>query len=122
MYYHILYGYYWFLFKSSPATPISNELLGRIQAMNDSTEDTLFEFPCEFPLKVMGRNIAEFEGIVIEIVNRHVANLGENALKKRDSGNGKFISITVTFEAQSKQQLDNLYRELHAHEHVLMLL
>ena len=90
--------------------------------MTDSTEDTLFEFPCEVPLKVMGRNIAEFEGIVIEIVNRHVANLGENSLKKRDSGNGKFISITVTFEAQSKQQLDDLYRELHAHEHVLMLL
>jgi len=90
--------------------------------MTDSTKDTLFEFPCEFPLKVMGRNITEFEGIVLEIVNKHVKNIGENALKKRDSGNGKFISITVTFEAQSKQQLDNLYRELHAHEHVLMLL
>jgi len=90
--------------------------------MNDKTKDTLFEFPCEFPLKVMGRNIAEFEGIVVEIVNRHVENLGEGAIKKRDSGKGKFISITVTFEAQSKQQLDELYRELHAHEHVLMLL
>jgi len=90
--------------------------------MNDSTKDTLFEFPCEFPLKVMGRNIAEFEGIVVEIVNRHVDNLSENAVKKRDSGNGKFVSITVTFQAQSKEQLDNLYRELHAHEHVLMLL
>jgi len=90
--------------------------------MNDQTKETLFEFPCEFPLKVMGRNIAEFEGIVVEIVNRHVDNLGEGAIKKRDSGQGKFISITVTFEAQSKQQLDDLYRELHAHEHVLMLL
>jgi len=90
--------------------------------MTDSTEDTLFEFPCEFPLKVMGRNIREFEGIVLEIVNRHVANVNESAVKKRDSGNGKFISITVTFEAQSKKQLDGLYRELHAHEHVLMLL
>jgi len=91
--------------------------------MNDSTEDTLFEFPCEFPLKVMGRNIPELEGIVLEIVSRHIdGTLKEGAVKKRDSGKGKFISITVTFEAQSKLQLDNLYRELHAHEHVLMLL
>ena len=90
--------------------------------MNDSTKDTLFEFPCEFPLKVMGPNIPEFEVIVIQIVHRHVDKLGKNALTKRDSGNGKFVSITVTFEAQSKQQLDDLYRELHAHEHVLMLL
>lgn len=91
--------------------------------MTDSTEDTLFEFPCEFPIKVMGRNIPELEGIVLEIVSRHIDDeLNEASVKKRDSGKGKFISITVTFEAQSKQQLDNLYRELHAHEHVLMLL
>jgi len=90
--------------------------------MNDSSKDTLFEFPCEFPLKVMGHNIDEFEGIVLEIVNRHVDSLKEGAVKSRGSSSGKFVSITITFEAQSKQQLDELYRELHAHEHVLMLL
>lgn len=91
--------------------------------MTDSTEDTLFEFPCQFPLKVMGRNIPELEEIVLTIVGRHIdEELKQSAVKKRDSGKGKFISITVTFEAQSKLQLDNLYRELHAHEHVLMLL
>ena len=90
--------------------------------MNDSTEDTLFEFPCDFPLKVMGHNIDEFEGIVLEIVNRHAGTIKEGAVKSRGSSSGKFVSITVTFEAQSKQQLDDLYQELHAHEHVLMLL
>lgn len=91
--------------------------------MNDSTEDSLFEFPCPFPLKVMGKNIPELEQIVLEIVSRHIhEELNEDAIKKRNSGKGKFISITITFEAQSKRQLDNLYRELHAHEHVLMLL
>jgi len=91
--------------------------------MTDSTEDTLFEFPCEFPLKVMGRNIPELEVVVLEIVSRHVdEEITNEAVRIRDSGKGKFISITVTFEAQSKLQLDNLYRELHAHEHVLMLL
>lgn len=91
--------------------------------MTDSTEDTLFEFPCEFPIKIMGRNIPELETIVLDIVRRHIDHeLEQDAVKKRDSGKGKFIAITVTFQAQSKQQLDNLYRELHAHEHVLMLL
>lgn len=91
--------------------------------MNNSTEDTLFEFPCQFPLKVMGRNTPELEAIVLEIISRHIdGELNDASVKKRDSGKGKFISITVTFEAQSKLQLDNLYRELHAHEHVLMLL
>jgi len=90
--------------------------------MNDSTKETLFEFPCEFPLKVMGHNIDEFEGIVLEIVNRHVGTIKQDAVKSRGSSSGKFVSITITFEAQSKQQLDDLYRELHAHEHVLMLL
>jgi len=91
--------------------------------MSDSSEDTLFEFPCQFPLKVMGRNIPQLEEVVREIVSNHIDEvLHDDAIKKRDSGKGKFISITITFEAQSKRQLDNLYRELHAHEHVLMLL
>lgn len=91
--------------------------------MMDPTEYTLLEFPCKFPLKVMGHNIAEFEGIVLEIIRRHVdEEITAAAIKKRDSGKGKFVAITVTFEAQSKLQLDDLYRELHAHEHVLMLL
>lgn len=88
--------------------------------MTTDTEETLFEFPCQFPLKVMGRRCDEFEAAVITIVRKHVEDLGEGAVRSRD--NGKFTSITVTFEAQSKAQLDALYHELHAHELVLMLL
>ena len=90
--------------------------------MSTDTEDTLFEFPCQFPLKVMGRRCDEFEAAVITIVRKHVDDLGEGAVRSRDSGKGKYTSLTVTFEAQNKQQLDDLYRELHAHELVLMLL
>lgn len=110
------------LFKSGLPPPYQGQISVKYPNMNDKTEDTLFEFPCQFPLKVMGRSAPDFEAIVLEIVNRHVDNLAEGAVKSRDSGQGKFVSITITFEAQSKQQLDNLYRELHAHEHVLMLL
>jgi len=85
-------------------------------------DETLFEFPCEFPLKVMGRTCDEFEPAVITIVNKHVDNLGEGAVKTRPSGKGNFVSLTITFEAQSKTQLDALYQELHDCEHVVMLL
>ncbi|MGD8515154.1 MAG: DUF493 domain-containing protein [Granulosicoccaceae bacterium] len=85
-------------------------------------DDTLFEFPCEFPLKIMGKNVEAFEPAVITIVRKHVPDLGEGAVRTRPSSKGNYLAITVTFEAQNKQQLDNLYRELHACEHVSMLL
>lgn len=90
--------------------------------MTTETEETLLEFPCHFPIKVMGRRCDEFEITVVTIVRKHIQNLGEGAVRSRDSGKGKFTSITVTVEVHSKQQLDDLYRELHAHELVLMLL
>lgn len=85
-------------------------------------DDSLFEFPCQFPLKIMGRNVAEFEPAVITIVRKHVPNLGEAAVRSRVSGKGNYLALTVTFEAHSREQLDNLYRALHACEYVSMLL
>jgi len=90
--------------------------------MTTDTEETLLEFPCQFPLKVMGRSGDDFEAAVLTIVHKHVTNLGEGAVRARNSGKGKFTSLTITFEAQSKAQVDALYHELHAHELVLMLL
>ena len=84
--------------------------------------ETLLEFPCEFPIKAMGLSCDEFEIAVIEIVNRHVDKLSEDALRMRPSKNGKYTAITITFTAHSKQQLDNIYLELTACEHVSIAL
>lgn len=84
--------------------------------------DELFNFPCDFPIKIMGRCDCELETLVIEIVNKHVSNLTEGAVKTRPSGKGNFISVTVTVKATSRDQLDNIYRELTAREEVLMAL
>lgn len=70
------------------------------------------EFPCRFPVKVMGRTTSEFEPRVMEIVRRHVPDLGEDAVRGRPSRSGRFVSLTVTFTARSREQLDDLYREL----------
>jgi len=89
--------------------------------MTDKT-DELFNFPCDFPIKIMGRCDCELEILVVEIINKHVSNLTEGAVKTRPSGKGNFISVTVTVKAESREQLDNIYRELTAREEVLMAL
>ncbi len=86
---------------------------------NTEEQESLFDFPCEFPLKAMGKTGEVLEIAVLEIVNRHVADLGEGAVKFNQSSNGKYTSITITFTAQSKDHLDKIYMDLTRCEHVL---
>lgn len=86
------------------------------------TEETLLEFPCQFPIKVMGKANDEFELAVLDIFRRHVPDLAENAIKQRASGKGNYLAITVIVNATSKTQLDAIYMDLSACEHVAMSL
>lgn len=88
----------------------------------NSSHDTLLEFPCDFPLKVMGRAESDFDALVVAIVRRHVEDLREGAVSSRESRKGNYVSVTVTIQAESQAQLDSLYHELSAHERVLMVL
>ncbi len=90
--------------------------------MFEDDQDSVMEFPCQFPIKVMGLAEENFDLLVVEIVRRHAPDLSEGAVKSRHSKAGKYISITVTVTAQSRQQLDNIYLELTAHEKVIMAL
>lgn len=87
-----------------------------------SEHDTLLEFPCDFPLKVVGRSGAEFEALVREIVERHAGPLDESHVRDRPSRDGKFVALTCLIRAESKAQLDGLYEELSRHPDVLMVL
>jgi putative lipoic acid-binding regulatory protein len=82
-------------------------------------EETLFEFPCEFPIKAMGKTGPELEMAVFEIIHRHVPDLPEGAVKMNTSKGGKYTSITITVKAQSKAHLDGIYLDLTRCEHVL---
>lgn len=84
--------------------------------------ESVFEFPCKFPIKIMGRNHPDLEITVVQIMNRHVPDLSENAIKSRPSKQGTYTAITVTINATSRAQLDNIYQELSAHELVMMAL
>jgi putative lipoic acid-binding regulatory protein len=84
--------------------------------------ESLLRFPCQFPIKAMGLSCDEFEIAVLEIINRHVDRLPENALKIKPSKNGKYTAITVTITAHSKDQLDAIYMDLTACDYVAVAL
>jgi len=86
------------------------------------SEETLLEFPCEFSVKAMGLTAPDFDSTVVEIVGRHVSDLTEGCVASRPSKNDKYTSVTVTFQATSKKQLDAIYQDLTDHEKVLMSL
>ncbi|ALP54364.1 transcriptional regulator [Candidatus Tenderia electrophaga] len=82
----------------------------------------LMEFPCRFSIKAMGLAQDDFDALVVSLVRQHVADLSEGAVSSQPSAAGKYVSITITFEAESREQLDAIYRSLSAHERVLMAL
>lgn len=84
--------------------------------------DSLLEFPCEFPIKVMGREEGDFDAHVRALVDRNVASTDLLGFERRLSRNGRFVSITVTIRATSRPQLDTLYRELSGDTRILMVL
>ncbi len=90
--------------------------------MQDTEEDSIMTFPCQFPIKAMGMAEEGFDVLVVGIIRKHAPDLSEGAIKSRLSQEGKYISVTVVVEAESRQQLDNIYLELTAHERVLMAL
>ncbi len=85
-------------------------------------DETLLKFPCDFPIKVMGRAEPGFDALVVELVRRHAPDLRDNAVSSRPSKGGKWVSVTVTLRAESKSQLDAIYLDLTAHEKVVMAL
>ena len=86
------------------------------------TGQSLLEFPTPFPIKIMGRREGGFAQSVMEIVLKHAPDFQPATMEMRPSRQGKYISLTVTIEARSREQLDALYRELCDHPGVVMVL
>ena len=84
--------------------------------------ETLLEFPCAFPLKVMGLSSDALAQTVLEIVRRHAPDFDGAQMEMRASSGGKYVSLTCTITATSKAQLDALYRELSGHPLVKVVL
>lgn len=84
--------------------------------------DTLIEYPCDFPIKILGHTRAGFAQAVIEVVLRHAPDFDASAAEMRASRRGKYLSITCVIRATSREQLDALYRELCDHPMVVIVL
>jgi putative lipoic acid-binding regulatory protein len=93
--------------------------------MTDQTEydrDALFDFPCDFPIKVMGKRQDGFAQAISELILRHAPDFDPATLEMRSSSAGNYISLTCTVRAQSRAQLDAIYQDLTAHPMVAMAL
>ena len=86
------------------------------------TEDSVIEFPCDFPIKMMGRDTPEFRDTARALIENHVGPVPDESIKASLSGKGNFVSVTVTVTATSQQQLDDIYQDVTAHDDVLMAL
>jgi putative lipoic acid-binding regulatory protein len=85
-------------------------------------EASLIEYPCDFPLKVLGHARAGYAQAVLEVVKRHVPDYDGADMEMRPSRKGKYLSLTCTVHATSREQLDALYRDLCDHPMVVMVL
>jgi uncharacterized protein len=90
--------------------------------MPDPETPPLLAFPCEFPIKIMGLTQKGFAQAVIEVVARHAPDFDPATMEMRPSREGKYLSLTCTIRAVSREQLDALYRDLCDHPMVTMVL
>ncbi len=84
--------------------------------------EQLWQFPCEYHLKVMGHAEHPLTEIVSEIAAKHIHDFDATRITTRSSSNGKYISITAIFTLQNKTQIEQLYLELHTRKEILWTL
>ncbi len=83
---------------------------------------SLLEYPCDFPVKILGHTQAGFAQAVLEVVKRHAPDFDDATLELRASKRRKYLSLTCVIRATSREQLDGLYQELCDHPMVVMVL
>jgi len=78
-------------------------------------EQSLIEYPCRFPIKVMGANTAEFLSAMVVIARAFEPGFDESSLEHRPSRAGNYLGLTISIHVTSREQLDEVYRTLTTH-------
>lgn len=86
------------------------------------TGESPLEFPCEIPIKVFGKDDGDLREIAMRIVRRHVADVDDERVRENRSRAGNYLSLTIPVRAESREQIDSVYRDLSASSVVLMVL
>ncbi len=87
-----------------------------------SETESLLEFPCDFPIKVMGEARDDFVAAIVMVVKAHAPEFDAASVELRASGKGNYLAVTCTIRATSRERLDNLYRDLSSHPYVKIVL
>ena len=90
--------------------------------MTNSDKQSALKFPCEFPIKAMGLAEDGFSDLVFTIVKKHYKKAQKKSIQIQHSKKGNYISVTVTIQAESKEQLDAIYKDLTEEKKVLVAL
>jgi hypothetical protein len=85
-------------------------------------QESLLDFPCAFPIKVVGVRLDDFAQGILDIVMRHAPDFDPASMEMRPSTAGNYLALTCVIHARSRDQLDALYRELSAHPRVKFVL
>ncbi len=85
-------------------------------------EQSLIEYPSQFPIKVMGAHVEGFAEAVAEIARRFDPAFDAATIERRPSKGGNYLGVTITITATSREQLDELYRTLSTHPMVKVVL
>lgn len=85
-------------------------------------EESLIQYPCAFPIKVMGERVNGLVSAIVAVAKSFDPAFDENTVELRESSSGKYLGVTVTVTATSRDQLDELYRTLSTHPMVKVVL
>lgn len=88
----------------------------------EADDGSLLQFPCDFPIKIMGFSDFDLRLLAVELVRRHAPDLDEARVRVRDSRAGRYRSVTVVVRARAREQLDAIYRELSGHPRIALVL
>lgn len=80
------------------------------------------EFPCLYPIKIIGHAVPDFQSLVIAAVERHTGDIGSKLIKSQASKQNNYLSITVTIAATGEEQLKNIFADLKAIDSVKLVL
>jgi putative lipoic acid-binding regulatory protein len=85
-------------------------------------EQSLIQYPCRFPIKVMGHKADGFIEAIAVIARQFDPAFDSAAIEQRPSSGGRYLGLTITITATSRDQLDELYRTLSTHPMVKVVL
>lgn len=85
-------------------------------------EPPKIEFPCDYPIKVLGRSSADFLTTIIDVFEQHAPGFDQSTIQAKDSSKGTFTSLTITITATGPEQLDALHQDLIATGKVQMVI